>query len=349
MEPILKNEIRLDLILKILKDKWKTYFLIMFTTAVVSSLLVICIPRYYVTSVKLAPEYDDQGGMSGALGGAASLLGVNMNGMFGSDAIVPEFYPDIIKSTDFLVPIMYIPVKTHNGEFEGTYVEYILTQEKYPWWSIAFSKVKKFISPKKEPYNNSKDYRANPYALTRSEYDILQKISSVIDCSVDEKTGVITLAVTTQDPLVAAIMTDSVKAHLQKFITKYKIEKISCELLHSTKLSDEAYSKYLVAQEQYADFVDKHQNLTRQIHKVEQERLASEAQMALSMYTTLYQQKLFTEAELQKKTPAFTILQNPTVPVKPAGPKRMIIVAVMAILSALVYTVILIAKNDMKN
>lgn len=349
MEPILKNEIRLDLILKLVKEKWRTYFLVMFATAVVSSLLVICIPRYYVTSVKLAPEYGEQGGVGGALGGAASLLGVNMGGMFGSDAILPEFYPDIIKSTDFLVPIMYVPVKSQDGQFEGTYVEYLLTQEKYPWWSVALAKVKKLFAEKKEPYNRDGDYKADPYALTASEYDILKNISSAINCSVDEKTGVITLSVRTQDPLVTAIMTDAVKEHLQKFITEYKTEKIGSELMHSARLSDEAYNDYLIAQKKYADFVDKHQNLTREVYKVEQERLASETQMALSIYNSLYQQKLFTEAELQKRTPAFTTLQNATVPVKPAGPKRMITVAVMTLLSAVIYTVLLIVRNDSKN
>lgn len=349
MEPIIKNEIRLDLIFKLVKDNWKAYMLVMFVTALLSSLLIICVPRYYVVSVKLAPEYGEEGGFGGALGGAASLLGVNMNSMIGTDAILPEFYPDIINSTDFLVPIMYVPVKTQDGEFEGTYVEYLFTKEKYPWWSVALSNVKKVFAKKKEPYNTSKDYKANPYALTASEYDLLQNISSVINCNVDEKTGVITLTVKTQDPLVAAILTDAVKEHLQKFITKYKTEKIGNELLHSTKLSEDAYNDYLVAQEKYADFVDKHQNLARQVYKVEQERLASEAQMALSIYSSLYQQKLFTEAELQKRTPAFTTLQNATVPVKPAGPKRMITVFVMTILSAIAYTMLLIVKNDSKN
>ena len=44
MEPILKNEIRLDLILKILKDNWKKYIAVMFVTGVISSLLIICVP-----------------------------------------------------------------------------------------------------------------------------------------------------------------------------------------------------------------------------------------------------------------------------------------------------------------
>ena len=73
--------------------------------------------------------------------------------------------------------------------------------------------------------------------------------------------------------------------------------------------------------------------------------MASEMQLAFEIYNTLYQQKLLNEAELQRRTPAFTVLQNASVPVKPARSMKLIKTAIMAILSALVYLVKLIAKD----
>ena len=185
--------------------------------------------------------------------------------------------------------------------------------------------------------------------MTKGESDLLQRISSSINCAVDEKTGVITLSVKAQDPLVAATMANKVKDELQNIMTRYRTNKNKGELKHAISMCDTAYAIYLEAQKAYADYVDKHQGLTRKAFQVEEERLAGEMQNAYSIYNTLYQQRLLRESEVQKRIPAFTILQNATVPVKPAGPKRLIISVVSAFLAAVIYLVKLIIKNWRKN
>lgn len=58
MEPIVKNEIRLDLVFGLIKKNWKKFVLVMSVTAAVTIALVLCVPRYYVAKVVLAPEYE---------------------------------------------------------------------------------------------------------------------------------------------------------------------------------------------------------------------------------------------------------------------------------------------------
>lgn len=210
-------------------------------------------------------------------------------------------------------------------------------------------KAKRLISKKTVPFNTSSDYKINPFMLTKAESDLMQRISTNIGCAVDEKTGVITLTFKAQDALVAANMANAVKEELQVFITKYRTEKNKIEYRHSTAMCDTAYAKYVNAQKEYAEYVDKHQGVSKQIYKVEEERLAGEMQLAFEIYNTLYQQKLLNEAEVQRRTPAFTVLQNASVPVKPASSMKLIKTAIMAILSALVYLIVLIAKNNEKN
>lgn len=344
MEPIIKNEIRLDLVYKLIKENFKKFLIIGCVTSVVTLALLFCIPRHYVVTVKLAPEYGESAS-SGALSSAASMFGLNIKGK-SADAIVPEFYPDIIRSTDFLVPIMGVETVTSNGDFEGTYAEYVLKKEKHPWWIKLMGMVKRLVSPKTEPFNTSSDYKINPFMLTKTESDLIKLISTYIGCAVDEKTGVITLTFKAQDALVAANMANAVKEELQTFITKYRTEKNKIEYLHSTAMCDTAYVKYVNAQKEYADYVDKHQGISKQTYKVEETRLADEMQLAFGIYNTLYQQKLLNEAEVQKRTPAFTVLQNASVPVKPASSMKLIKTALMAILSALVYLIVLIAKRN---
>ena len=348
MEPIIKNEIRLDLVYGLIKKNWKKFFVIGFITSVITMALLFCIPRHYVVTVKLAPEYGESSGAGGALSSAASMFGLNLGGQ-GADAIVPEFYPDIVKSTDFLVPIMGIKTVTRNGDFEGTYAEYVLKKEKFPWWIKLLGKAKRLVSKKPVPFNTSSDYKINSFMLTKAESDLLKRISEYIGCTVDEKSGIITLTFKAQDPLVAANMANAVKEELQAFITKYRTEKNKIELNHSVAMCDTAYAKYVEAQKMYAEFVDKHQGISKQVYKVEEERLAGEMQLAFEIYNTLYQQKLLNEAEVQRRTPAFTVVQNASVPVKPASSMKLIKTAFMAILSALVYLIMLIARDSDNN
>ena len=145
MEPIVKNEIRFDLVCRLIKEKWRKFLIVMSVTSVVVYAILCCIPRYYVVDVKLAPEYGSQGmGGNSSLSAAASMFGVNI-GQGGTDAIVPEFYPDIVQSTDFLVPVMETEVVSQDGNFKGTYGEYILKREKYPWWIKLYAKSKAFF------------------------------------------------------------------------------------------------------------------------------------------------------------------------------------------------------------
>ena len=347
MEPIIKNEIRIDLVYRLIKENFRNFIIIGFVTSVVTLALLFCIPRHYIVTVKLAPEYGESAGGGGALSSAASMIGLNLGGQ-GADAIVPEFYPDIVKSTDFLVPIMEAKAVTLDGDFEGSYAEYVLKKEKFPWWLKLMGKVKSLVSKKPVPFNTSSEYKINPFMLTKAESDLMKRISTNIGCAVDEKTGVITLTFKAQDALVAANMANTVKEELQSFITKYRTGKNKVEYQHSTAMCDTAYIKYVNAQKEYAEYVDKHQGVSKQIYKIEEERLAGEMQMAFEIYNTLYQQKLLNEAEVQRRTPAFTVLQNASVPVKPAGSMKLVKTFIMAMLSALVYLVKLIAKDSEK-
>ena len=347
MEPIIKNEIRLDIVYGLVKEHWKNFFKIMLITSIVTMSLLFCVPREYVVSVKLTPEYGESSGGS-SLSSAAAMFGISVNSK-SSDAIVPEFYPDIVKSTDFLVPIMDVEVESIDGEFKGTYAEYFLKREKFPWWKKMIGKIKKIFVKKSAPYKKTADYKIDPFRLTRSEYNLLQRIAYSIDCQVESKTGVITLSVNSQDPLIAADMAITVKEKLQDFIVKYRTEKNKLQLDYVTAMCDSAYIRYVKAQKIYAEYVDEHQGMSRQVYKVEEERLSGEMQLAFNIYNALCQQKIQNEAELQKSTPVFTILQNASVPVRPISSRKLFKTAAMAILSALIYLMKLIVANDKKN
>ena len=349
MEPILKNEIRLDIIFDLVKKNWKGCLVTGMITAVISSLLILCVPRYYSVEVRLIPEYNTpQGGSFGSLGDAASMFGINIGNNVTSDAITPEFYPDLMKTTNFLINLLDVYVETKDGSFKGSYSEYVQNEIKSPWWGRAITSVVTFIKGKEEALELSADYKLNPFMLTKKENRILEKISSTIDCYIDTKTDVITIRTTTQDPLVAAMLAEKLKIQLQDAITKYRTEKTRNDLESVTALCDEARVSFVKAQEAYADYKDKHKNIFLHSSRNEEEMLSAEKQLAFNMYNSLSQQKLMCIAKLQERTPAFTVLQDASVPVMPSGPRRTVFVLSMMLVSVVAYMLIAIIRERSK-
>ena len=82
------------------------------------------VPKRYTVEVALAPESSGDVDMGG-LSSLASMAGINIGGM-GSDAIVPDLYPMIVHSKDYLVRLFDIPVTTMDGELSTTYYDYLL-------------------------------------------------------------------------------------------------------------------------------------------------------------------------------------------------------------------------------
>ena len=97
-------------------------------------------------------------------------------------------------------------------------------------------------------------------------------------------------------------------------------------------------------QQEYAEFADSHYDLVLNEYKIIEEKLENDMQMAYSVYSSATQQKVLAEAKLRERTPAFTTLQSASVPVKHAGPKRMITVAALTLLSFIVTTFVLLYR-----
>lgn len=67
--------------------------------------------------------------------------------------------------------------------------------------------------------------------------------------------------------------------------------------------------------------------------------LENEMQLKFNAYSAMNSQLQAARAKVLEKTPAFTVIKSATVPTKPAGPKRMIFVAIMLLLSWIATTV----------
>lgn len=318
-------------------------------TFVVSCLYIICIPRYYTSELKLAPEMGGSD-IGGTLGALASTLGVGMGNMESGDAIYPMLYPDIMEDNGFVANLFSIRVKDTDGEIDTDYLTYLKSYQKTAWWNKVTRGIKRFTKsmlPKKStPSPAASGGNWSPYWLSEEEESAAEAIRGNILMSLNDKTGVITISTKAQDPLIAKILADSVTAHLQQFITTYRTNKARIDVNHYEELAAKALLEYDKACLDYSRYVDANSNVVKTSYQTKIDNLSKDMQLKYTTYSSLVTQLELSKARLQENTPAFTQLKGAAVQVKPAGPKRMIFVALMLFLATII-TIVVILRHDL--
>lgn len=330
-----------------LVNRKKFFYKTWIITFVVACALILCVPRYYVVEMKLAPEL---GGTStgGTLSSMLSSFGVDLGGMESSDAISPLIYPDLFSSSDFISSLFDIEVEKLDGSVKTDYYTYMMKYQETTLFKIpliwARRQIKK-IFPKKEYRGGTGEGGINPFMMTEEEEMLVEGIKSKITCGVDKKTVVITIKVEDQDPLICATMADSVSKRLRDFITDYRTNKARVDYEFYKKMAKEAKAEYEEAIRRYSEYVDGNKNAVLQSFISNRDRLENEMSMKYTTYTAMNTQLEAAKAKVQERTPVFTVIQGATVPNKPAGPKRMLFVIGMLFVATF-FAATYIMKDD---
>lgn len=168
----------------------------------------------------------------------------------------------------------------------------------------------------------------DPFRLTKIEAGKLKGIKGAMTATVDKKTGITTVTVTFQDPVVAACVADSVVRKLQDYVTDYRTRKATEDCAYWEKLYKERQQEYYEAQQRYAAYMDENKSLYTQKSKMEAERLQNDMTLAYQVYNQMAQQLQLARGKVQEAKPVFAVVEPATVPLQPAGPgKKMILIA----------------------
>lgn len=331
-------------IIKILWNKKKSFYKLWIWTFVLSCIWILPKPRYYSCEVGLAPEINGEG-VGGGLSSIASSFGFNLGGISGQDAIYPELYPELFDDPEFIVGLYNIHVVSKDGEISTDYYDYMKNYQKSDPLTYPFRLV---INAAKKLFEDKEDVPAgdgvNPFMMSKDDYDLMQNVMANISCYVDKKNNVITIKVQDQDPLICATMADSVKVHLQDFITGYRTSKAKEDVIHYQQARDSIEKEYDKARIAYSQYSDTHKDAILQIYQSQKEKLEMELSLKQTSLTAMETQLQASKVKLQEKTPAFTTLKNAMVPIKPAGPKRMLFVIGMLVLVSTIKGFILVKE-----
>ena len=323
----------MEMVAKLLKHKW---FIIIFTAifTVVGVAYALVMKRKYDVQVIVTPEIEGKSATS-SLKGIASMLGLGgMSAGNGMDAITFMVFPEVCSSTPFLTDLFSVPVTTYVSEKA-------YEKGKRPKTTTLFKYISKEDEPEKgisawlEDVFGDKDKKkvdnsvVNPSKLTKMQDKVCTYLSKHIGANVDQKTGLTTISVSLDDPLIAATVADTVCQRLQNYVSEYKTKKAKQDLDYYTKLCDEAHESLINAQQAYARSVDFDRSVILQTVSSEKERLRVEAQLAQQVFEQMEQQKAAAKAKYQELRPAFAVIQPATMPLKANNSRSVVVLGFM--------------------
>ena len=325
-----EEEMEIDL-MEYARKLWaarKLLFKVAGIAAVVGVVIALTTPKQYTVSVTLAPELGNSR-RSSSLSSIASMLGVGGMSMGGeTDALNVTLYPNVVSSTPFIIDLLDTPVQTLDEEEpDTTLVEYLKTNKANMLGTImalpgkAIGAVISLFKEKEEVEKKA----INPFQLTLGEARSVGKLRSLITASVEKKTGVTSISVTMQDPLVAALVTDTVLNKLKEHIIDYRISKAEEDCRYYEKLYNESQDNYYKAQKAYAEYLDANKNIILRSVQIEGERLQNEMNLAYNVYNQMAGQLQMGRAKVQEAKPMFTVIEPASVPIFPSGTSRKMI------------------------
>lgn len=295
--------------------KEKTLFILIILSFIALGFLhAFIVKEQFVSEGKILPEIQSKNGKFDNLAGLASLAGLDINNIDGSDAIRPDMYPYILKSTPFFLALFQQEIKTKDNKtlkFEDFYHQYIEDGKK-----IDDKNLRKF--PVKED---------GFLVLNRLSEKRIDKLKKLIDASIDIKSGIISISVKMPDPVVAAKITHFSMVYLTDYITKYRTDKQKVDVDFLEAKVQAAKGKYYSSQTQKAQYSDQFQLPTIRLQSadIQRERIEADYRTASTFYNELLKKYEEAKIRLQQETPVFQVLEPPITPTDPAEPKKVLI------------------------
>ncbi len=316
--------------------------------AIIGGIIGFLTPATYTASSTFLPQTAQAGGgLSGSLGGLASLAGINLNAPLAGNEIPPSMYATVLGSQPFKQRIL--DAKIGVNEDSLNYRDYLTNQPKsfldlVGECTIGLpGKILGSISATEESVSELGGNGLN--VISNEEFELQKSLISKISIANDKKEGVVTLTVVESDPFVAAQIAQVTENALQDWIIEHKIKNAKAQYDFIEKQFEAKQKEFYSIQEQLANYTDRNQNVLAASYLTRLDRLQAEFDLVNTVYSELAKQKEQAAIQLSKDTPTFSVLDPVNVPNKKSGPKKKIYVMVGFFIGFLLFSIYLVIKT----
>ncbi|MCD8290118.1 MAG: hypothetical protein LUC91_01285 [Prevotella sp.] len=294
---------------------WRLYLVVSLSCVLLAVIVTVSIPKTYAAFVKVADEPKEIDILVG-LNSYKAWIKQGIAKTYGKQGMSsPDLYSFFLRSNTFMEQISAIYIDNYNTD----YYHYLLKYHKQAWWISICKKISLLWS---KP--NEKD-------------EIYSIIKNNVRSNYSSRNSTITIRVVDNNPVVAALVADSVRNRLQLKIIENRRGVSQANLINATKTKDQLEKKYCDAQDEYNAYRDSHFDESLPNVKIALDGLRKERDRAFNDYSEAYEQYERAEILNHKEVNSFSVLKNVTVPIKSFEPIFIVYVLVFLFLG-LVFT-----------
>ena len=299
--------------------------------AVLGVILAVVSPTKYTASSTFVPQLSE-GQTNSSLGGLASLAGINLSAIMGSQPqeISPSLYPQIAESVPYRLALLEAKV----GSNETSFRNYILDQSS---GLAILPLLKKYtiglpgLLLNKQTDNNE-NLDTSLFQITEEDKDLFAFLAQVVSIEVDDQEGLVSISVELADRMVAAQLAQSATDLLQSNIIAFKSQSARNNLDFIERQYESKRQEFEEGQDSIAIFKDQNLNITSSLYQNQLSRLESQFTVTSSVFQELAGQVEQAKIQVNKDTPIFTIIEPVSVPLERSKPKRTIMVIIWTFL-----------------
>jgi hypothetical protein len=343
------DEIDLLELAKVIWNGRKTILKYILIAGSLGILIALLSPKEYTSSTTMVPQTSKSGGNLGGLSSLAAMAGFDIDPTKSSDALSPLVYPQILTSGPFQLELMNSPFTFSDVDHPVSIYEYY-SEIASPGILSLISKYTiglpgLILTAIKSEDKKGPSVENGPIAFTIKQNNIRKLLESKINLNIDSKQGFLTLQACFHEPLLSAQVADQTRELLQKYITRFKVEKAADQLSFVEDRYQEKKKEYEKAQEHLARYRDQNRNISGAMAGTEVERLHGEYSIALNVYNELAKQLEQAKIKVKEETPVFSVLEPAVVPNEKSKPKKAMIVAIWLFLGGIAGTGMVFAKE----
>lgn len=307
--------------------------LVIWTTMIVTLLGMVyslLATESYTSNATVIREAAGETPSLGSIGGLSALQGLGLNLGPQSGRLTPSAYPTVIKSREvrlavardtFFFPdldqaMTLVEYSNQPPGISGRFLKYTV---KLPW-TIKEALVESM------PDQAMQKKPAEQRRLTEREYNALQQVDEMMQTSVDDGTGLMTITVSAEHPQVASDVVDRFVVHLRERVRTLRTAKAREQLAFLDDRFHEVEAELDQAEDSLARFLQRNQNPTTATLRFERDRLQRQVSFKEQLYSQIQGQVAQTRLDLQRQQPVVTVVETPVTPIERTRPARTLIV-----------------------
>ena len=325
-----RDEIDIVVLLKTVFNSRRFVIKITILFAFIGVILAVVSPTKYTASSTFVPQLSE-GRTNPSLGGLASLAGINLSAIMGSQPqeIPPSLYPQIAESVPYRLALLNTTV-----ELNTNFRNYVLEQSGQ---GVFFHLLKKYtiglpglLLNKKT--DNSEILNSNLFQITEEDKNLFEFLAQVLTIDVDDQEGLVSISVELADRMVAAQLAQAATDLLQSNIIAFKSQSARNNLDFIRGQYESKRQEFEEIQDSIAIFKDKNLNITSSLYQNQLSRLESQFTVISSVFQELAGQVEQAKIQVNKDTPIFTIIEPVSVPLERSKPRRTMMVIIWTFL-----------------